>query len=131
MRSTSSWQRVSYQGIELQLPQGLQASSLRFEGHGHQEWDGKGLNASLSFGYFGLRSFDGFEGQRCRTEIIGQTALVIEQVSRAGASITVWIPKLHLPIPLPYHVFVTARSPRSEDVPLLRTIAWSMKMAEP
>jgi hypothetical protein len=100
-------------------------------GHGYQEWEGKSLNVSLSFGYFGLHSFDGFAGQRCRTEINGQTALVMEQVSRAGASISVWIPELHLPIPLPYHPFVTARSPRPEDVPLLRTIAWSMKMAVP
>jgi hypothetical protein len=129
--TTSGWQQVTFRQFELMLPAGVRPEwgGPVFD-HGGQRWAGEGLTVSLSLGYYGPSSFDSWKGNRCRAEINGETALVIEQVSEAGALMGVWPPGLRLPMPgPPYQPFLTAGSSRREDLPLLRTIVSSLKMS--
>jgi hypothetical protein len=128
--STVGWQRVSYKRVELLLPPSLKPILVRVEGD-HRDWEGAGLNVSLSVGYTGPHSYDSWPGHRCRIEIEGRPALGIEQVSKKEVSIGIWTAAITTPIPTPYHPFVAARSARHDDIPLLRAIVSSLKMAAP
>ena len=127
--TTSGWQQVTFLQYVLMLPAGVRPEPGGAFEHGGQQWAREGLTVSLALGYYGPRSFDSWKGNRCRAEINGEPALVIEQISETGVLVGVWSPELRLPAPTPYQPFLTVRSSRREALSLLRTIASSLKMS--
>lgn len=124
-RSTAGWQEVRFRQFALTVPPGVRpvASSVVFE-HGGQQWAGAGVGVSLALGYYGPQSFLMWEGTRCRAELDGHSALVIEQVTEKGASVAVWSPDMR-------EACVSAISPTRDNLPVLRSIAFSLRVVSP
>jgi hypothetical protein len=121
-----------FRQFRLKLPRGMrpEPSQIVFE-HGGRRWAGDSIDVSIALGYFAPYSFDSWIGTRCRAEIDGRIALVIERAAETGGIVLVWTPEFRLDAPTPYEAVVSASSSRQQDLPMLRSIALSLKMSEP
>ena len=93
---TAGWHEVSFEQFRLTVPAGVKpaADGVVEVGHGGQRWAGSGINVSLALGYYGPHSFDGWSGTRCRADVAGHPALMIERATEAGAIVAVWSPEI-------------------------------------
>ena len=97
-------------------------ASARFV-HGGSAWESNGRHAQMSWGIWGLSSFDSVRtGKPCRLECAGRQAIRFDSQDSSGVGVVLWLRGSGEPDEL----VVSARSPALADKALVNAIVLSV-----